>query len=129
MTKPGVFGLTIVSLLLIAFLVSCGSPRPLTDEPGDAARGRVIFQQPSIHGSSNCSACHSLEPGVTVVGPSLAHLGERAAALLKSTSYKGLARTPEELLREAILTGDCKLWGDGNRHAIIPEGEGVFDHQ
>ena len=43
---------------------------------GDAAKGEKLF-----NGFLRCNACHSLEPGVTKVGPSLAGLfGRRAGS-------------------------------------------------
>src|SRR5689334_7329083 len=38
---------------------------------GNAARGQRVFQ--------NCAACHSLEPGKNMTGPSLANLWNRKA--------------------------------------------------
>ncbi len=40
--------------------------------PGTAGGGEAVFT------STGCVACHSLEPGVTLVGPSLAGIGTRA---------------------------------------------------
>jgi nitric oxide reductase subunit C len=50
-----------------------------------------------------CFSCHSTEPGVQVVGPSLAGVRARAEAVVKSPDYKGTAKTAEEYLRESIL--------------------------
>ena len=82
----------------------------------------------TIRGTPGCSSCHSLRPGVTIVGPSLAGAGARAEALLHSPGYQGLATTPGRAAREAILVRDCGLWG-GSRHLIIPEWDGVFERQ
>ena len=41
---------------------------------GSASSGEQVF-----NGDAGCSACHSLQPGVKLVGPSLAGVGERAA--------------------------------------------------
>ncbi len=41
--------------------------------PGDAAAGKMLFA------AVGCSACHSLEAGVRIVGPSLAGVATRAA--------------------------------------------------
>ncbi|HZR01818.1 MAG TPA: c-type cytochrome, partial [Burkholderiales bacterium] len=41
---------------------------------GDAARGASVF--------SACAACHSLEPGENLTGPSLAHVWGRKAGTL-----------------------------------------------
>jgi cytochrome c551/c552 len=128
MAKVWVVGFAIAVLLLTGLVASGGTLNSPQAEQGDIARGRAIFEQASIHGTPGCITCHSFEPGVTVVGPSLAGIATRARALLHSPSYNGLATTPEQLLREAILTRQCDLWG-GSRHLIIPEWEGVFDRQ
>jgi mono/diheme cytochrome c family protein len=41
--------------------------------PGNAAAGKSLFS------AAGCVACHSLEPGVRIVGPSLAGVAARAA--------------------------------------------------
>ncbi len=55
-------------------------------------------------------------------------VGARAEVLLQSPGYKGLAATPAQFLREAILTRPCDLWG-GSAHRVIPEWEGIFEPQ
>ncbi len=126
-----VYALGIVTVVvLLSGLIASGAPLAASAPgQGDIVRGRAVFEQVSVNGTPGCITCHSLEPGVTVVGPSLAGVGTRARSLLHSPDYKGLAATPEELFREAILARDCKLWGEGNRHAIIPEWDGVFQRQ
>lgn len=134
MTKVGALGFAIAVLLLLAWSVQPGISAPAQAvsgplEPvGDAVRGEALFQQASFRGTPGCSTCHSLEPGVKVVGPSLAGAGTRARTLLGSPAYKGLASTPEQLLGEAILTRQCDLWG-GSTHLVIPEWEGVLERQ
>lgn len=129
MAKVGGLGIALAVPLIIILLASSTSLASTRADFGDVARGRAVFEQSSFHGAPGCITCHSLAPGVTVIGPSLAGVGTRAVTLLHSPNYKGLATTPEELFREAILTRDCNLWGSGNRHAIIPEWEGVLDRQ
>jgi cytochrome c551/c552 len=85
-------GLPRALLLAVAWLVlaSCSPPRlaatatPLVDTiealqaelqalpPGDAASGQMVFA------AVGCVACHSLQPGVKIVGPSLAGVATRA---------------------------------------------------
>ena len=50
-----------------------------------------------------CFSCHSTQPGVQVVGPSLAGIGSRALEVLARPDYKGTARSPEDYIRESIL--------------------------
>ncbi|HLH88391.1 MAG TPA: c-type cytochrome [Xanthobacteraceae bacterium] len=51
---------------------------------GDAARGEKKF--------IDCGACHSLKPGVTIVGPSLAGLFGRKAGSLTDFRYSPAMR-------------------------------------
>ena len=51
---------------------------------GDAAKGKILF-----NGFLRCYTCHSLEPGVARVGPTLAGLfGRRAARSKDSISIR-----------------------------------------
>jgi cytochrome c len=47
---------------------------------GDAAKGQQVFQ-------SQCAACHSTSPGVTLFGPSLADVYGKPAASVKGYAY------------------------------------------
>ena len=64
-------------------------------QEGDAARGEQRFRE--------CAACHSVEPGVNNVGPSLAGLFGRAAGSLPDFRYSaamrksGITWTPQTL--------------------------------
>ncbi|MFN8446850.1 MAG: c-type cytochrome [Caldilineaceae bacterium] len=95
-------------LVLALFLAACGgsdeeptaTPVPATATPkpvGDAIHGEQLYKQPTL-GSANapsCSTCHSLEPGVKIVGPSHATIGKEAA-----TRVPGMSA--EEYLRQSI---------------------------
>lgn len=50
--------------------------------------------------SAGCSVCHSLEPGVRLVGPSLANIGTFASSRITGVSA-------EEYLRQSILAPDA----------------------
>ena len=89
-----------VIVLIIAFsltLAACGS----TDEPEpstgpDAARGEALYKKTAIGAASapGCVTCHSLEVGVTLVGPPHAGLGSRAGV-------------DEAFLRQSIVEPDA----------------------
>ena len=90
-------------LLLSLALVACGGG----DEPetgggetssvGDAANGERLFNESIIGAASapGCITCHSLEPGVVLVGPSHSDIGTRA-----ETAVEGMSA--EDYLRQSI---------------------------
>jgi len=97
-----------VGLLLLA-LAACGgggsdNAESAAGEPapvGDAVNGEALFAQPLI-GANNapgCITCHSLQPDVTIVGPSQAGLATRA-----ETRVAG--QTAEQYIRNSILHPD-----------------------
>jgi nitric oxide reductase subunit C len=66
------------------------------DEP--VSRGKALF-----NGVGACASCHSIEPGVLLVGPSLATVGRQAEERLRYPQYTGTAHTASEYLEESIL--------------------------
>lgn len=75
-----------------------GSPRAVTSESNPIAIGENLFRtvQPS------CVACHSIQHGVQMAGPSLAGVAEHAKAQMADPAYKGQAKDVESFLRESI---------------------------
>jgi nitric oxide reductase subunit C len=57
-------------------------------ERDPAARGKALFAQPP----AICSTCHSLEPNVTIVGPSLAGVAGRARTRVAGQSAEAYLR-------------------------------------
>ena len=103
--------LTILLALLFAFgLTACGGGEEEAADSGDsgavgdAARGEELFNQTIIGAASapGCITCHSLEPGVVVVGPSQADVGARA-----ETAVEGMSA--EEYLRQSIVDPNAHL--------------------
>lgn len=68
-----------------------------SDEP--AEMGAVLFRA----SPPGCVACHSMAPGVTLAGPSMAGIATRAAETVASAAYDSSATTAEEYIRESIL--------------------------
>ena len=62
--------------------------------------GAALFSETVLAGQAGCTNCHSLDPGVTLVGPSLAGIGSRAADRVPGMSA-------EEYLRQSILHPDA----------------------
>ena len=60
---------------------------------GDAAKGEKLFK-----GFLRCNNCHSLEPGVTKVGPTLAGIIAR-----KAGSVKGFNQYSEAMVNSGIV--------------------------
>jgi nitrite reductase (NO-forming) len=59
---------------------------------GDAVAGRQVFKK--------CQACHSLEPGKTILGPSLAGIVDRKSGAEPNFNYS-------PAMKEAALTWDA----------------------
>jgi nitric oxide reductase subunit C len=102
---------TLLLLAAMSFLLAgCGgggeSAPAGGDFAGDPARGELLYQQPVIGSKSapGCVTCHSLESGVTLVGPSMAGIASKAAANIADPNYGGSAGTVEEYLHESIVS-------------------------
>jgi len=99
--------LTVLVLILSLALVACGgdsdSPEA-AQQGGDAAKGEELYKGTTIGSASapGCVTCHSLEEGVTLVGPSHAGIATRA-----ETAVPGLSA--EEYLRQSILEPDAHI--------------------
>ncbi len=81
---------------------------------GNAARGAVVFGQ--------CVACHSVEPGVHLTGPSLARVwGHRAGTV------EGFTRYSEPLTRATVVWDTAMLdrWLE-NPQAVVPRNLMTF---
>jgi nitrite reductase (NO-forming) len=59
---------------------------------GDAVAGRQVFKK--------CQACHSLEPGKTILGPSLAGIVDRKSGAEPNFNYS-------PAMKQAALTWDA----------------------
>ena len=81
---------------------SVATPAPSASQPvasgkGDVANGEKLFA------SNGCAACHSFKEGEKLIGPSLYHIGQAAANIIKDSSYQGRAKTAEDYIRESIV--------------------------
>jgi nitric oxide reductase subunit C len=89
-------GTWLLLLVLVVALAACGggaAPSDGGDSTGDASAGETVFSEVA---APACNTCHSLEPGVTLVGPSLANIGAEAGSMVADQSA-------EEYLRESIV--------------------------
>lgn len=86
-------------VLFSLVLAACGGG----GDGGDTAqRGKDLFAQSVIGTEAGCSTCHSLEAGVTIVGPTMAGIGTTAASRISGMSA-------EDYLRESIIDPDAYL--------------------
>jgi cytochrome c551/c552 len=105
-------------LLLVLSLVACGggsAPSGGQEEPagqGDAAAGEALYNQSLIGTQPGCMTCHSLEPGVTMVGPSLAVIGAEAGTRVEGVSA-------EDYLRQSILEPNAFV-AEGFAQGLMP---------
>jgi nitric oxide reductase subunit C len=95
----------LVLLALVASIAACSGRDSSTAAPssgrpaGNVAQGKKIFNKVA---SPPCSACHSIEAGVTLVGPSLANVGATAG-----TTEPGMSA--EAFLRESLVDPNAYL--------------------
>jgi nitric oxide reductase subunit C len=68
----------------------------MADDP--VSLGRALF-----NGVGICASCHAVEPGITLVGPSLAGIARVAADRIRDAHYHGTAQTAPDYLAESIL--------------------------
>lgn len=104
--------LTILLMLLLSFaLAACGGGEEEaaesggeTSSVGDAANGERLFNESIIGAASapGCTTCHSLEPGVVLVGPSQSDVGTRA-----ETAIEGMSA--EDYLRQSIIEPNAHI--------------------
>jgi nitric oxide reductase subunit C len=107
-----------VLVALMLGLAACGGggqASPTTSAAGgaDVAQGKTVFDQVA---SPPCSSCHSIEPGVTLVGPSLAGIGTSAATIEPGKSA-------EAFLRESIVDPNAYV-PDGFAANVMPSNYG-----
>ena len=92
--------LTVLLLLILALsLAACGGDSAPAGGKGNATAGEEVFDQVA---APACNACHSLEPGQVLVGPSLAKIGAEAGSRVSGQSA-------EDYLRESIVAPNDHL--------------------
>ncbi|QDW66436.1 cytochrome c [Luteimonas granuli] len=82
-----------------------GTVRPVRADSDPRAIGENLFGT----AVPVCTACHSLQPGVQLAGPSLAGMAERAARTIASPDYTGSATDVEGYIRESIVSPSAHL--------------------
>src|SRR6266545_8033497 len=113
MNEMTTYRVALVVVLGTAMLGTAAHVAAQTPE-GSAARGAAVFGQ--------CGACHSMEPGVHLTGPSLARVwGHRAGTV------EGFSRYSEALKRAAVVWDRTTLdrWL-GNPQGVVPRNLMTF---
>ena len=64
---------------LVALAATMSIASPALAQTGDAAKGRTVF--------ARCMACHSVDPGVNRLGPSLAGIAGRTSGTVPGFAY------------------------------------------
>lgn len=82
--------LVFILFVVATMMAACSGSSPSGDPAVEA--GKNLFASTIIGSQAGCGACHSLEPGMTIVGPSMAGIGSRA---------------DEAYIRESILDPDA----------------------
>lgn len=93
MRKPVV----LLALVLALVLAACGGESAPSGSSGDAAAGEKVF---TTEAAPACNTCHSLEAGVTLVGPSLAKIGADAGS-------REAGKSAELYLRESVTDSNA----------------------
>lgn len=83
---------------------------------GNPIEGEMLFNQLTLAAAPGCAACHSLQPGVRMVGPSMAD-----AATVASGAVDGLSA--EEFLRQSIVEPDAYIT-EGFMPGLMPQDYG-----
>ena len=78
-------------------LVGAAPPAPVSSDPVEL--GRAVFNATP----PGCAACHSIAPGVNIVGPTLAGIATTAAARVLAPDYHGRATDAAGYIRESIV--------------------------
>jgi nitric oxide reductase subunit C len=88
-------------------MAGAGAAQPAaSNEP--VALGETLFHS----APPGCFGCHSVSPGVNLVGPSLSDIGEMARRHIAEPSYHGTAKDAASYIRESIM----------NPNAFVVEG-------
>jgi nitric oxide reductase subunit C len=88
--------LIFIFFMLALVLTACGG----SGTPSEA--GKALFAQATIDDQPGCITCHSLEPGVIIIGPSVAGIASRAGQMVSGLSA-------EEYLRQSIVDPNAYL--------------------
>ncbi len=109
MSKRILFPLMLLALVFGLALAACSggggnqaAGGSASASQGNAQNGQKLFTSGKGNAPA-CSGCHSTQPGVKLVGPSLAGIGTQADQIIKDPNYKGSAKTAQDYIKESIV--------------------------
>lgn len=102
--------LLIIILMISLLTAACGGSGASQKTPES---GKELFEKATLGSAAGCKTCHSLEPGVVIIGPSLAGIGNLAGSRVEGSSA-------EQYLEESILKPDAYLV-DGYPAGVMPK--------
>ena len=99
-----------------------GAPAPQAASNDPVELGRVLFSAIP----PGCAACHSVAPGVNIVGPTLAGIASIAASRVKGADYHGEAKDAAGYIRESIVNPNAHVlpgptYSAGGRSLMPPD--------
>jgi mono/diheme cytochrome c family protein len=100
-----------LAVVFVSMLSACGTPA--IGGSTDLTDGSELFAAPVLGNRPGCITCHSLEPGVNLVGPSIAGIGSVAG-----TRVEGLDAA--RYLRQSIVEPNAHLV-EGYEDDVMPE--------
>lgn len=109
---------TLVGMLLFTVLIAaCGGGGNGGENGGEVEAGKALFEKSVLEGQAGCVTCHSREPGVVLVGPSLANIGHEAGGMVQDMNAEDYLRQsilqPDAFIVESFPAGTMpKVWGD-----------------
>jgi nitric oxide reductase subunit C len=86
-------------------VLGAAPPQAASQDPVEV--GRALFSATP----PGCAACHSVAPGINIVGPTLAGLPATAAARIAATDYRGHSKDAAGYIRESIV--------EPNAHVLV----------
>jgi nitric oxide reductase subunit C len=99
-----------------------GAPPATAVSNNPAELGRALFNGTP----PGCAACHSIAPGVNLVGPSLAGIPATAASRIRASDYHGQAKDAAGYIRESIVNPNAHVlqgptYAAGGRSFMPPD--------
>jgi len=83
--KKVIFIVLVLSLLIVIAAACGGGNKAAPSGDADVAAGKAIFEKAVLGSDPGCVTCHAREAGKTIVGPSLAGIGSKGEAFIRTS--------------------------------------------